>query len=125
MTLFYRAEPIIAHLALPHVRHSVIYVFGGKSPLSSPELLSAKLERTVAGIGGSRGAVVGRVKQVILPKTGHLVPMKDVHGCANATSLGLVVLLSDGSWMRRDIMLARKGKARKKKSQSRRNGLRK
>ncbi|KAK5736707.1 hypothetical protein LTR17_007211 [Elasticomyces elasticus] len=36
VTPFYRAEPIIAHMALPHVRPSVLYIFGGRSPVSLP-----------------------------------------------------------------------------------------
>lgn len=88
-TPFYRAEPIIAHLALPHIRPSVLYVFGGRSPLSSPKLREAKLERTGVGIGGSGGAEAGHVKNVILAKSGHLVPMEDVNGCAEATSTWL------------------------------------
>jgi pimeloyl-ACP methyl ester carboxylesterase len=82
---FYRAEPIIAHAALPHIRPSVLYVFGGRSPLSLPELRASKLERTGVGIGGSGGFEAGKVKEVVLPKSGHLAPMEDVNGCAEAT----------------------------------------
>jgi hypothetical protein len=96
-TPFYRAEPIIAHLALPHARASVIYVFGGKSPLSSPELRSAKSERTGVGIGDSGGALVGQVKQVVLPKAGHLVPWRMFMVVPMLHPPGLVVLLSDGA----------------------------
>jgi hypothetical protein len=86
---FYRAEPIIAHMALPHIRPSVLYVFGEKSPLSLPQLRNAKVERTGVGIGGSGGAKNGQVCQTVLPRCGHLAPMEDVNGCAEAASTWL------------------------------------
>ncbi|KAF1984194.1 alpha/beta-hydrolase [Aulographum hederae CBS 113979] len=81
---FYRAEPVIAYLALPHIRPSVFYVFGEKSPLSAPELRRSKLERTGTGVGGSGGAKAGRVADVEIARGTHFVPLERVAECAAA-----------------------------------------
>ena len=61
---------------LPHVRPSVLYVFGGTSNLSSADLRAEKMRTTGVGTGGSGGATKGRVKDVILEGVGHLIPME-------------------------------------------------
>lgn len=86
VTPFYRAEPIIAHMALPHVRPSILYVFGQRSPVSTPELRGEKMSRTGSSVGGSGGATEARVKEVLIPKAGHLVPMEAASQCASATA---------------------------------------
>lgn len=86
---FYRPEPIIAHLGLPHLRPSVLYLFGGKSPVSIPELREAKLKRTGVGVSGSGGARKNRVKGVVVPRGTHFLPMERVEECAEAMALWL------------------------------------
>jgi hypothetical protein len=89
----YQVKPTIAHLELTNVHSSVLYVYGERSCLSSPKLHNAKSDGNSGRIGGIGGAVVGRVKEVILPNSGHFVPMEDVNGCAEAASswLGMAV----------------------------------
>jgi hypothetical protein len=82
-TPFYRAEPTIANLALPHLRPSVLYIFGGRSPLSTPELRNSKTDRTGVGIGGSGGMKRNKVKGVVVAKGSHLVPLEAVGSCAD------------------------------------------
>lgn len=83
---FYRSEPLGVLRRLPEVRPSVLYIFGGKSDLSSPELRAQKLELTGSGVGGSGGVKKGKVKEFVLPETGHLVAMEKVGECAGAIS---------------------------------------
>lgn len=83
---FYRPEPPIVFNRLPHLRPSALYVFGGKSEISLPHLWKQKLERTGTGVGGSGGIKEGRVKEVVLEDVGHLIPMIDPRGCADATA---------------------------------------
>lgn len=52
---FYRYEPILAWNLLRHIRPPVLYLFGEKSPFSSPQGREEKLERTGSGIGGNGG----------------------------------------------------------------------
>lgn len=80
---FYRPEPLQVFRRLPELRPSVLYVFGAKSELSTPELREKKMERTGTGVGGSGGAAAGRVKEVVL-NCGHLVAMERVEECADA-----------------------------------------
>jgi pimeloyl-ACP methyl ester carboxylesterase len=83
---FYRAEPLLLHNNLPHLRPSVLYIFGGKSPVSTPSLRKEKLDRTGTGIGGSGGVISGHVREVLVPKSGHLVAMEAVEECAQAAA---------------------------------------
>jgi pimeloyl-ACP methyl ester carboxylesterase len=81
---FYRAEPIIAHLALAHIRPSVLYIFGGQSPFSTLERRKAKIDSTGIGIGGSGGASRQKVKAAVIDKGSHLAPFEAVERCADA-----------------------------------------
>ncbi|KAM7213418.1 Alpha/beta hydrolase family domain containing protein [Rhypophila decipiens] len=83
---FYRSEPLAVFKRLPEVRPSVLYIFGGTSDLSTPELRKAKMEITGAGVGGSGGAKEGRVQEIVLEGTGHLVAMERVGDCADGIS---------------------------------------
>lgn len=75
---FYRPESIITFYQLPNLRPSVLYVFGSLSHLSTPEFREDKLAMTGAGVGGSGGTKEGRVKEVVIEDTGHLIPMEKV-----------------------------------------------
>ncbi|KAL9101484.1 MAG: hypothetical protein Q9163_003255 [Psora crenata] len=75
---FYRPEGPMTFDQLPHLRPTALYIFGGKSALSSPNGRKAKLERTGTGIGGSGGVKDGKVKEFLLQEAGHLMPMENV-----------------------------------------------
>lgn len=55
--------------------------------MSSPELRKMKMETTGTGLGGSGGAIEGRVKEVVLEGIGHLVAMEAVGACAEAAAM--------------------------------------
>ena len=82
-SFFYRAEPVIVDRLLPNVRPSVLYIFGSASPVSTAESRQRKLERTGNGVGGSGGAVKGRVREAVIEGRGHLVPLEAVAACAD------------------------------------------
>ena len=87
---FYRAEAPSIYKRLPELRPSVLYIFGETSAVSSSETDEKKVARTGTGVGGSGGAAEGRVKGVTLPNVGHLVPMEDVGGTADAMAEWIV-----------------------------------
>ncbi|KAK2930100.1 Alpha/beta hydrolase fold-1 [Fusarium oxysporum f. sp. vasinfectum] len=82
----YRPEGPNTVERLPNVRPSVLYVFGGKSDVSPPQLQDEKMALTGTGVGGSGGEAKGRVKKVVGEKNGHLVPMEDPRLCASAAA---------------------------------------
>lgn len=90
---FYRPEPPAVFSDLPRLRPSTLYIFGGQSDLSTPDLRKQKMERTGTGLGGSGGAEAGKVKEVVFEDVGHLVPMEAVARCAAAT----------GEWLANDL----------------------
>ncbi|KAI9656741.1 MAG: hypothetical protein M1821_003380 [Bathelium mastoideum] len=79
---FYRPEPTITFSQLPHLRPSVMYVFGSESASSTPSLRADKLANTGTGVGGSGGVKEGNVKDVLL-EVGHLIPMEKVSETAD------------------------------------------
>lgn len=83
---FYRPEPLNTLARLGEVRPSVLYIFGGTSPMSPLAWRQHKLETTGSGVGGSGGAKEGRVKEVTLEGIGHLVPMEASERCADAAA---------------------------------------
>ena len=81
-TPFYRGESVLVFAQLPHLRPSVLYIFGKQSFLSLPDLIEDKMAITGIGPGGSGGRTEGRVKQITMEDTGHLIPMEKVEGTA-------------------------------------------
>lgn len=79
---FYRAEGPQAFFRLEELRPSVLYVFGGKSDVGTPEACKAKMDHTGVGIGGSGGAAAGRVRSVLFEDVGHLIAMEAVERTA-------------------------------------------
>lgn len=73
---FYRPEPPAVFKNLPHLRPSALYIFGGKSDISAPDLRKQKMDRTGTGVSGSGGVREGRVKEVVFEEIGHLIPME-------------------------------------------------
>lgn len=81
--LFYRPEVILTFSNLPHLRPSVLWMFGAKSPFNgSGQSRAEKMERTGTGIGGSGGAQRGQVTSVILEHSGHALPLQQPRECA-------------------------------------------
>lgn len=83
---FVRSEGLEVFRRLPNVRPSVLYIFGGKSDMSTPEWRKTKIDLTGTGVGGSGGAKVGRVKEVVLQGIGHLVAMEAVSESADSAA---------------------------------------
>jgi pimeloyl-ACP methyl ester carboxylesterase len=77
-TVVYRSEPIITFHNLPRLRPSVLYVFGETSEVSPQKRRTEKMAVTGIGFEGSGGVKAGRVKEVVVLDTGHLVPMERV-----------------------------------------------
>jgi len=65
---FYRDEPQFVYTLLPQVKCPVLYIFGGKSEVSSHDNIRRKMERT-----GS-----GDAEMIIIQEAGHLVPQEEV-----------------------------------------------
>ncbi|GKZ32172.1 hypothetical protein AbraIFM66950_001352 [Aspergillus brasiliensis] len=80
---FYRPEITALFPRLPHLRPSVLYVYGSKSNLSLPEFRSDKLRTTGIATGGSGGAAAGRVREVVIQGYSHQVPFEAVNECAD------------------------------------------
>ena len=91
--LFYRPEPVVVFNDLPRLRPSTLYIFGGQSQFSTPDLRKQKVERTGTGVGGSGGTEADRVREVVIEDVGHLVPMEAVARCAAAA----------GDWLTSDL----------------------
>lgn len=83
---FYRAEPPAAFFRLQELRPSVLYVFGGKSDVGTPQNCKAKMDNTGVGVGGSGGVASGRVKSVLFEDIGHLIAMEAVDRTADNAS---------------------------------------
>lgn len=79
---FYRAEAASTFRAVPRLRPSALYIFGGSSEVSPPEFRKDKMEVTGVEVGGSGGVKEGRVKSVTLKGIGHLIPMIVPKMCA-------------------------------------------
>lgn len=86
---FYRPEPSRIFAQLPHLRPSVLYVFGSKSEMSLPQVNAEKLAATGTGLGGSGGVPAGRVRDVTLDQIGHLVAQEAPVKCADVASTWL------------------------------------
>ena len=88
---FYRGESMMVFQQLPHLRPSVLYIFGELSFLTEdPAVIEDKIANTGTGAGGSGGMKEGRVDQVTVQGTGHLIPMEKVEESAQhmATWIG-------------------------------------
>lgn len=79
---FYRAEGAATMARLPTVRPATLYIIGAKSATSRPDLCGDRVALTGTGPGGSGGIRAGRVKEVVHPDHGHLIPMEAPLLCA-------------------------------------------
>lgn len=82
----YRPEGASTLDRLPHLRPGVLYVFGGTSDISPPDLQDEKMRLTGSGLGGSGGVKAGRVRKVVGEEHGHLIPMEDPGFCARSAA---------------------------------------
>ncbi|RDL36932.1 uncharacterized protein BP5553_04365 [Venustampulla echinocandica] len=105
LLLSHRGEPIITLRNLPHVRPSVLYIFGSNSPMSTADLQTEKLSLTGSGIGGSGGTVAGNVQKTVIAESGHLVACEHVTECANATAEWLAMRMK--IWREEEQILKR------------------
>lgn len=80
--LFHRAEALLSLQDLPQVRPSIIWIFGGRSPINTPTLQNEKMALSGTGIGGSGGVEAGMVEKAVVDEAGHLVPFEKVQECA-------------------------------------------
>lgn len=83
---FYAPTPPAVFQNLPHLRPNALYVFGGKSDVSTPDSRKQKVARTGTGVGGSGGFKEGRVAEAVVEEAGHLVPMIAPQKCADAAA---------------------------------------
>ena len=82
--VFHRAEPGIAESLLEIVWPPVFYLFGGRSPFSTPEKREMKLKITGRGVGGSGGSELSMVSAQVFPEGGHFLPFEMANSCAEA-----------------------------------------
>ena len=80
--IFTRPESMLTLLSLPQLRPSVLWVYGARSPINVAPRQHEKMNSTGTGVGGSGGAKLGRVEQVILEGAAHLIPFEQVNECA-------------------------------------------
>lgn len=74
----YRPESRMAFQSLPTVLPSVLYIVGTKTGFSTPDIRKARMETTGTGVGGSGGALHGRVREYVVQDGQHTVPL-DMH----------------------------------------------
>lgn len=84
--VFVRPETMLTFLRLPELRPSVLWVYGSRSHINVSPLRSDKMKVTGTGPGGSGGAPQGKVQEVVLQETGHMVPFEKVKECADVIS---------------------------------------
>lgn len=99
---FERAESVVTFHMLPFVRPSVLYVFGSESHYTACEPTADKVEATGVGIGGSGGAAMGRVAEVMVEGVGHLIPMEAVGRTAELSTKWLEAEMA--AWRERETV---------------------
>ncbi|PQE08765.1 toxin biosynthesis protein [Rutstroemia sp. NJR-2017a BVV2] len=84
--MYTRVECSITMRNLPYLRPSALYIFGAKSPYSSPTSQDEKIALTGSGVGGSGGEAEGKVQRVVFPDSGHLLVFENVQESARASA---------------------------------------
>jgi hypothetical protein len=82
--MFVCAGAKLAFLALPYLPPAILWIYGNTSHVNIRQEREKKMARTGIGRGGSGGKEAGKVKEIILDQTGHLVPFEKVSECAKA-----------------------------------------
>ncbi|KAJ6024239.1 toxin biosynthesis protein-like protein [Penicillium herquei] len=84
----YRPEPTMTFLRLPSLRPSCLWVIGGSTYLKIDEMMEG-IKVCGTGIGGSGGIPENKVKEIIIPGMGHLLPFQDVKKTVDPCSIWL------------------------------------
>ncbi|KAE8308111.1 toxin biosynthesis protein [Aspergillus transmontanensis] len=98
----YRPESILAAKLVPHIRPSVLYISGSRSPLCRAGTHGQLARKTGTGFGGSGGMPYKRVRHVVVEHASHSVPQERVDATASAV----------GSWMQEEVQRWRENQAR-------------
>jgi pimeloyl-ACP methyl ester carboxylesterase len=77
---FYRPESAWIFRQLPDVKPNALYIFGSKSPFSTPEARKEKVERTGSVVGGGGK----KAQEVVVEGAGHLVAFEKVKDVGEA-----------------------------------------
>ena len=93
--LFHRPDMAMTFENLPNIRPSVLWVFGGSSPLSLPSMQDEKVARTGTGIGGNGGVKAGSVEKFVIEDAGHMVPFEKIAQCAQVLASWLEKQIED------------------------------
>lgn len=83
---FYQPPTPTTARKLPELRPGVLWVAGEDSVVCTPEVRREKMEMTGYGVGGSGGAKAGRVKELVVSGTGHLVAMEKPQAVAKGAT---------------------------------------
>ncbi|CAD0094762.1 unnamed protein product [Aureobasidium mustum] len=83
---FYKSEGRTCWMFLPHLRPSVLWLYGNKSYTMDPDERREKMKRTGTGWNGSGGAAMGRVKEEFIENTGHFLCFEKVAETAEKVS---------------------------------------
>ena len=102
-----RPECLMAMRNLPQLRPSVLWVFGGKSPLSPPFFQDMKINATGVGVGGNGGVAEGNVEKKVLPKSGHLLVFEEPEKCADASADWIQRWY--GRWLHEEMVISTHG----------------
>ncbi|CAD0083040.1 unnamed protein product, partial [Aureobasidium vineae] len=83
---FYKSEGRTCWMFLPHLRPSVLWLYGNKSYTMDPDERREKMKRTGTGWNGSGGAEMGRVKEEFIEDTGHFLCFEKIAETAEKVS---------------------------------------
>ena len=83
---FYRPEADEIYGNLPHIYPSTLFVWGDKSPSTTPSLRQNYLDKTGTGRGGNGGVARGRVKEAFVIGAAHPAPLEKPEGTAEAVA---------------------------------------
>lgn len=89
---FYCPGPMRSLHNLPHLRPSVLWIVGSKSPFSTKQVIDHRLQHTGVGVDGSGGAKHGQVRHRVLPG-GHFLPFESVPQVAHVACEWIVDVL--------------------------------
>lgn len=81
---FYRPEALLATKLIPHLRSSVLYLSGSRSPLCRRGVHAELVRRTGIGFSGSGGMSHDRVGHVVIESAGHALPLEKPVATAEA-----------------------------------------
>ena len=74
--IFVKPEIFQTYLRLPELRPAVLWLYGETSYINPAEIREKK-SHTGKGRGGSGGFELGKVKEIIMPNTGHMLPLDE------------------------------------------------